>query len=516
MPNEFTGLLGTLGLPDLTLRELSQQRRRQAREQELASVDQRYAGADQATQIGARIGSVLGGVGRDTVSDSETKRVLAVQTAQQRFKEAVERNPALGNIEGEAKQNVFQKILADELARNGEITAGLDVGAQLTQKRKAQQARDLELEKIGISRDQGLKQLRATDISNDRQSSALLSDRTGQVTSFFDKATGEETIGWIQPDGTAITRNEDGSTNTLNIGEYQLTDPNKGKAGGRLTAADFKIGTKEASALRALGSNFMEMTDLTIDMRRTMEEAIAEGGSVDTLGPAGTVSSFATKGIDTIAALARTAAKATGITTKIGEDNITGLDSEAKANKYVDDRIEMLDQLAKEEGAWEAMPEALRSDARRRARFYAASVRYSYSLAQANEPSARQFSENDFNRAAIQGATDLTDPQAWAEVTIENVNRAYKRLHNQWASVGDEALATIVPRQFMNDVAASKTRFDEVFANPLETAANPNLDATGTLEQPTSISGTPQNQSRQRGVESGTDIGDGFSFRPLN
>lgn len=461
MASEFTGLLGTFGLPDLTVNELSQKRRAALREQELAGVDQRFAGSNQAVSQAARIGSILGGTGRDTVSDDEEKRLNAVQTAQQRFKEASERNPALNALDGQKKQNIFQKILADELAGQGEIALGLEIGANLEQKRNAQQLQREELKQAGIATERG-------QTAAELDANELIANRRGKITTVFPKGSTDPNDGltaFIQNDGTAVAA--DG--NPIPLGDYTILRPQglgkDGKFRDRITPS-------EAAKVRAQQRAISQQMKAGLQMKSALQEAITSDGKVNIMDGAGALTTGTVKVLDGLRAIASQIGGAVDVIDENGRSQ-GRLDSGPAASRYAKDNFDELDSRLSE-----LTPANIRGNARAREKFYSALIQMTYAQARAQEPGARQLSDADFKNALAGLAGSTSDPESLREVLMGSIDRNFSDFDLWRKQLGPEVYRKVVGESADDTFNADLATFREQFGTDFGSAQNPGAGLT--------------------------------------
>jgi hypothetical protein len=98
--------------------------------------------------------------------------------------------------------------------------------------------------------------------------------------------------------------------------------------------------------------------------------------------------------------------------------NLTGKGS---AMAYAKANMNSLDEFAKQNGVWDIIPPNIRENDRARQEYYATLTQIVYARARANEPGARQLSDNDFKNAMMGLAGATNDPEAFRRVMYGNV-----------------------------------------------------------------------------------------------
>lgn len=484
MANGDQGFLESFGLTNLTTEELGLQRGRARARAAGDEASQRARGRSQSTQIASRLGGIVGSKASEffnpdaLVSNPEQRRIEAVQAAQQRVSDASARNPKLQNLPNEAKQNVFQQILADELAQRGEVSLGLQVGADLEQKRRSQEAQRIELRKLGISEDRQSAALEA-------ERNSLTRDRRGEVTTVFPVGSDDPNSGqtaFIQNDGTAVTPEGE----TIPLGEFVITRPVTDRR-GKLTAADFGVSKKEQSDFRKQASSVMSQARGAIQMADILQESADQPQGITIMDGTGKASTAVSKTLEVLGGIANETGASLRVTDAAGREK-GNLALPGAASNFIDDNFAEIDnQLI------DLVPAPLRKTAELRARYYSTLTRITYEQARAQEPGARQLSDADFKNALAVMAANAADPEAFRQVMIGNMNSNVEKFNDQATMLGEAFPLIMKPggiKRFDDVMNQFNTRFAEPFGSP--TQPGPGLSDLPTPPTQVAPGGTVQ------------------------
>ena len=480
-PNQ--GLFDDFGLSGLTAEEQRLAKGRASAEVNRAQSQDRLAGLGQASQIAGGVGQALAQrFGRNPkLTEEETRRTTAVQKAQERMKAAQAANPKLANLSGEVQQNVFQKLLAEELGNAGEVQLGLQVNAQLEQKRREQQAQKLELRKLGIGVDR-------ESLARDRDARIAEGDdlrldeaRRGKMTQIYIPGSTDPNSGqaaFIKPDGTAV---DAGTGEEIAPGQYSIVRPLAGKEGKTRSERVREIITPSQQAkLRAQQRAIVQQINAAETMKQALEDSIAEDGSINIMDGAGSATVATTKVIDLFSALGRSINGSVTLTDAEGNSIGAGqLDQSGAANRYVKNNATELNGLL-----GDAVPAEIRNNQRARERFYSALVQMAYAQARAQEPGARQLSDADFKNALAGLAGATSDPETFREVMLSSIQRNVADFSLWRKQVGDEVYNEVIGGGATDEFNQRLEALNESFnTGSFGTAANPGPGLTGQPAQ---------------------------------
>lgn len=481
---QFQGLLQQFGLPQMSEEEILAQRNKARLKEALGNID--VSGAPRIERdfrkIGQKVGSALGiKANPSELSPDEQAKADAVAAATAKFEEKRTEDPGLAN-DPIRNQLEYQKLLAEELIQRGDVATAVQIVTATEQQRKAVEKQDLELEKLGLDIEGRRTQNRATLFNTEKNEFVF---KRGELTTVYPKGSSDPNAGF-----TAYISNEDGSAigldgSSVPLGEYTTVrpqSPKTGRAGGRpITPGDLGVPDSEAKGIRDQARAAMRQVDASLVMKEAMEESIlGEDGSVNILGAQGGISNGFVKIVDTLQGLARQIGGSVEITNGAGKGR--DLAKPGSSMAYVRSNWKELD-----EDLAQFVPENLRNDSRAREKFYSAMVQAAFAKARAQEPGARQLSDEDFKRAVAAMAGATTDPESFREITFGNIMQDVTAVKDGLAVLPDGVSPDmIIGERGFKAFNEKITRFEEEFgpqAGSFGTAANPGPGLTGEEEE---------------------------------
>jgi hypothetical protein len=418
-----------MGLTDLSAAELERRRQRAqfglGVQAQMQSIDNQR-GLSPAERDARKVGAIFGNFFGSRLAETVTDDETRNITAVQ---------AAQGKLQatGELAQEKFQQILAGELQRVGSVEKSLEV-------------------------------LR------------------GQVNPIWPKgATREDeaVMGFLQNDGTVV----DSNGQEYPLGEFSIYPPPKQEGTGRkLTANDLGISDREQKEIRDQVAAIGAMARGAVDMRDALAEAAATGTGINIMDGTGKLTGLATKSLEIFSGVARTIKSTLDV--QDAEGRSQGILSQAPAaSKYVQKNFKELDNAM-----FDMVPTQMRQNEVTRARYYSALTRITYAQARANEPGARQLSDEDFRRSLVQMAGDASDPEAFRGVMENNMKEAVSAMDMRTKIIGEDRMDLIVAKPGMDAMRKELDRFDAAFSSDFGSAAEPSEALTGT-DEVTSTSG---------------------------
>lgn len=484
-PTTGRGFLGELGLTDLSAEQASQARQRQ---QYGLGVSQQVAGIDRtpglkpaerdARKIGAILGNFFGSrkfAGGGQLNDSEQAGITAVQSAQEKLREIKKLDPTMTQ---EMQSEKFKQILSGELALVGQVQQSMEVGKAAQQEYRARTTQELQLKKLGLDVDR-------TGIAKTLDEGSATRDLRGQVTPIWPKgATREDeaVMGFMKNDGTMV----DQEGNELAIGEYSIFKPPTDATKRFYTANELGVSDREQANIRDQAGAVAAMARGAVDMRDALSEAAKLGAGVNIMDGSGKVTNAVTKMLEIASGVARDMKATVEIFSPDGDRVFGALDSSGGAQAWVgnedSDNFKDLDSRL-----FDLVPKHLRDTAVARAKYYSALVRITFAQARTNEPGAKQLSDEDFKRALTQMAGNASDPEAFREVMLNNMQEAVASMEMRQKIIGRERFDLIVDQEGQDAMRFQLNRFHTAFDPSFGSAPNPSETLTGT---PTAADGT--------------------------
>lgn len=497
----FGGLFNQFGIDERSQEEILAERRRENFQQARANtaMPQFKSAAEQSMfDVGRTAGSALGQAkmfgGRPQLSGLEAQRAEAVKNVNATMKGMVG-TPEWEALGPEEKQDQMQRTLAAELSKAGDVSTGVNIFANLKQKEVARQARAAELRKLEATTS-------SAETKADADAFDLLKDRRGQHVDVYRKGTLTPMAAFIDPvtgaaklgDGTEIPR-----------GEYSFGPDRRPSDAGPTRGGTGKpfVTPSQAGEYRNQVTAIRRQIQGAIVLKKAMQSAIDENGSINMMGAAGSIMSVAEKSLDAFGAISRELSKVWGDQglppaekAGISDGDFAGRNfgNKATAQQYASANRRELDSIMKAQGKWDFLPESIRQQAGAREQFYAALSQMAYAQALINEPGARQLSDADFKNAMAALAGASSNPETLRQVLLSNIERS---IDSFWMNMdgleGVVDIDKVVGRPAREGLMSEYAEFQTLFGKNFGTAAEVGEGLTGE-------------------AEAENDLGDGFTF----
>jgi len=439
-------------------------------------------------------GAALAGAARNQFGKSANQlppemeaRVAAQENTERRIQEE---NEFFEQLDAGQKSRYYRRVLAEEAMRAGLPDVGMQLFSQVQEEHDAAEKKRLELEKLGL-------EIAGKEVDNDQKILNLKQDEltTGKnkFVTIYPKGSSNPNSGktaWVDENGRA----QIGENAFVELGNYTLVRPQAPRKEGSGKSPRDLVTNSELSKLRSQQRDVAAQMRAGLRIIDIMKEAMGPTGSIDVLGLAGKGSSFVTKVVDEVAAMARAINKTAGRSTpkglviegsgdwRLGDDIVLDGSQEA-AEKYADtwDIDPML------------IPASIRSDEIQARRYKAAIVNLTYAVARSEEPGNPRLSDDDFRRNLAQTADDTTNPETLRRVLLDRLETSVKDFEMFLRQLPPSVRGRAIDEDAMADYIALKDEFDTVFSSPFGTAEKPGPGITGK----------PDKNSK--------DLGDGFS-----
>lgn len=440
MAQQDKGLLGgfgQFGVPDtLTQEELLQQRQQERIQNALRSAQQsagRTPGEQQLAQGGALIGAGIKNFfsKKKDISPQEALLFKTREEAKAEFK-AREKSGQFEDMSIERKAIERQRIMSEVAAENGLSDMASQLAIQSAQASFALNKAETE-QKI-LEQD-----FRAGEIKEDRDTleldirgedrDRLLAGQTGgfvvpdangkyNFTGQPDVVTGE-----VGPDGRLDNGKIDLGTSFLTIKEYEqlakrIQDIKGGGAGDegtlRQRRKDFLSALPEKKAFREQMGAMNVQLQIMNRVGDLVNEFLDAGNDPrQILDKAGGIANFVDQVKDTIIGVGKTFKFRTSIGDATDEKVLDFNDLDPSNEKFQElyGDIEI------------ALPADLDDTAQAAAEYKSMIVQLAYATARANEPGARQLSDNDFRNALKEIGADAADPGKLINTVMRNLGR---------------------------------------------------------------------------------------------
>jgi hypothetical protein len=475
-PNAGPNFLEQFGIDPRSQQEILQAMEKQRITDAMSANDNRrgdFAGDLELQDSGAALAAMLANrFNKPKLSPTQQRAADA--------KEAADKNIALmesggkfNNEDGEldviAKTDEYQRILASELIKVGD-PRGIDMARDLQKRMQENRVYEEEREAAGLAIEGAKTQNRRGLIGEKRDRVVLDKAQFDLDRQKFIAKRGElapiyiagsdnpnaSIMSFIGDDGTANTMDNSGNIFQIPLGSYTTVRPDA-PAGERGAGADKFVPTpSEQKDLRAQQRALMQQMRLGVTMRDALADAVNEDGTLNVLDGSGKGISFATKMVDSVNALFREGKKVVGL---VDENNkVTGTlnGSTASSLAYVNKNPTVFEGFS--------IPENIRDKGDRAvARYQAAIVQMAYAKARANEPGARQLSDNDFKNALKQIGAVATDPEALRNVLFGDITRGVEDF-NVWRSQMQENSTRILGQQAMDQFDDEFEKFNDAFS----------------------------------------------------
>lgn len=445
-----------------------------------------FWGAALTGAIGNRFGK-----NANTLPPEMEARVTAQENAERRVQEE---NEFFETLDAGQKSRYYRRILAEEAMRAGLPEIGMPLFKQVSEEHEASEKQRLELEKleIGIDTEKLNQEKKILDIEKEK-----LGRGKNKFTTIYPVGSSNPNSGrlaWIREDGSAEV--EPGQY--ISLGKYTTTRPQRPpKAdGGKETSVKDMYTPSELAKLRTQMRDVMSQMRASLRIVDVMKESMSSTGSIDILGAAGSTSSFVTKVVDEVSAMARVINKAAG------RPNPSGLTIEGSGSlPFVDDDVTLdgtLESAAEYAAGWtdgdQWVPAAIRKDETQARRYKATLVNLAYAVARSEEPGNPRLSDDDFKRNLEQIASSTTNPETLRRVLLDRINASAEDFNVFMKQITPEVRRKSLAPAALEEYEALTAEFEDVFSRPFGTAAHPGPGLTGKPDQ-----------------NSSKDLGDGFS-----
>lgn len=384
---------------------------------------EQYAGEADIRRGARMLGTELGlKFGKPKLSPEEYRQIDAANTARARFETELQGSGRYLDEDGRPDNEIIaveqQRILGEEMVRVGDSRGFALLQSSAEQRNSILNGR--------INRDAMYENTETTRYNRDRKRVTDYREdlewAVGEAKQVWRRGTSDPNSGFVvyqRADG--IFEDDKGQQYSAgDITMYPPQDPT-GAGGGKVDVfAQRALRQKmEATAAQARGA---------VRMKRQLEESIDATGQVTIMDGSGRIGSAIVKTIDVAvgvaaqveAAFAEEGVKANDILTT-GTGVGKNLSSRGSAMQYANKNLSSLDSFAKDNGVWDLIPENIRQNDRARQEYYATLTQIVYARARANEPGARQLSDNDFKNAMMGLAGATNDPEAFRRVMYGNV-----------------------------------------------------------------------------------------------
>lgn len=439
--------------------------------EDLRKMPEDFSGQRALRRGGQQLGTALRGrfgqpASTLTVEEERTQEAMAI--AQERIEE-LEASGAFTNkdlgLDRLRMAEEKQKIVAEELLRKGDMR-GVPILQQLDQLRLQRQKDQLEREGL-VERTAGAKQDRLQGIYDNKRKRML--DLRGESVPIWKQGETDQTKSvqaFIRDDGSAIAGNQ-----LWELGSYTTVEPDPEAIGG----GKVLVTPSDAGAIRKQASAVVSQIEGALQMKEAMQDSMAPDGSVNIMDGAGSLTTAAATALDLTSAFARSVESAWKDTGTKSNDVLTDgtgvgrdLTGAGAASAYVDSNYDELESIM-----GDLVPSNIRAGQRARAKFYSALVQMVYAKARSVEPGARQISDADFknNMKGLAGST--SDPETFRQVMTGNIGRDVKGFDVALKMMPGNTRDAIISQEGLDEYAAAIARFDEAFAQPFGTAAEP-------------------------------------------
>lgn len=504
--NPYAGLLGQFGI----IGEKEEQLRRR---RDRARLDEAFAGAApvrgsnaeaNALAIGQRMGAALGvKMNPSQVTSDEQAQIEAVTRSRERFETMKASDPTIA-ADAHAAKTKYMRVLAEELMRSGDIERGVEMLSAADQRQLLVDKQAKELERLGIQVEREGVGLDKDQLNLEIMGEDRIRKLAGETGAFVPLAAGIDDInnsvvtGRVNENGelvaiNPVTGEEYRTTQFLTLEDALKLREAAAKANGKGGSEGMKLflsalpatDRRQISARRSAVTNQSKIMDgiakefqKFIDAGRAPEEILATPGRISTF-----VNNM--KGIITATGSAFTAAAGIG---NGDEDNpVVRLDGKERVGKQIMDSGQYDDLLGSI-----IVPQTV-SEAGISAEVYKAQVvELAYAIARANEPGARQLSDQDFRKALEQIGATSGDPRSFGRVVLQNFIRRAEAVEadaDRVAGVGrvfgiprEQALGVVYGtdfKKFRNSVTSTRDTFQRLGTS----LAGDNPDAVSVGDQ---------------------------------
>lgn len=425
--NQFTGLLQQYGLPGISEQELAMHRRQEQIRQRIAGANQPNAGVVPADQpfydLGEKLGILVGNKlspAPDPVSQAEKLQIAAVADATARFEQQQALAQESESYDPGRAQAEYEKLVGEALLRRGQVDKGAQMVSNAQQRLMALEKQRKELVKLGLENTETGVDIETKVFDLEKNKFMLERGESGTVWPKGSRDPNSGVTAFIDPrTGAAMVAGPNGPEAAFELGEYTSVrpsrDPQEPRGGGEggTRARDF-VTPRELSRIREMPQNLTRQMRVAVRMRQALADSVSENGTVDILSTTGAATRGFVSTIDNLTGVARNFGRTLSLTDGAGKGRELSRAKDASA--YTRRNLAEFDRNLKQ-----YVPAEIRNDKKNRERWYAAMVQLTYARARAEEPGARQLSDEDFKRALAGVAASTTSPETFQRVTFENV-----------------------------------------------------------------------------------------------